>query len=135
MNKKYLPVVATAGLAVCCAALLLCGPGCDKEDFEPIQDATLTITPQTVYLRTNQSAEFMASGGLRYTWSVSNQTERWALLSAGTGEKIVYTSIKEPKKNNPNHLEVLTCSSTIGGEGTNSGGYTITAEAYIWHTR
>jgi|GEM_PF-2366674 len=134
MQNKIVPFIATTGITVFCGALAFCLiTGCNSEDYEPLQNATLTITPQVVEIKTNQTVEFMASGGILYNWSVSNQATRWAIFSAYSGEKIRYTSIKAP--NSGRHLEVLTCTSTIGGTSTNSSGLNISAEAYIWHIK
>jgi hypothetical protein len=105
--------------------------GCE---IEPTTQASVTITPQTVTLRSGQSQEFKASGGAWYQWSLSESTQRWGILNTTSGEKVTYTSILSPT-NNTTNLQVLTVTAFYGHGNTNEEAYTVTGEAYIFHAR
>ena len=108
--------------------------GCSL-DVEPTDNFTIGVAPKSVSLTLNDSQEFVASGGLTYTWSLEGAEDdaRWAFLSATTGDRVTYTSVKEPDDNTP-VIRVLKVTSTFGGD-TNSGELIASAEAYVSHIR
>ena len=119
------PLVAVAaGLAALFAA-------CDLEVEDP-SDFSIRVEPKTVSLRQGQSQQFTAYGGNSYTWSIdTSQTQRWAILDRTDGGIVVYTSIHSPT--NSTNMQILTVTSTIGGDSTNTQAYSASAEAYIYH--
>ncbi|TFH16394.1 MAG: hypothetical protein E4H02_05710 [Lentisphaerales bacterium] len=119
------PLVAVAaGLAALLAA-------CDLEVGDP-SDFSITVEPKTTSLRQGQSQQFIAYGGNSYTWSIdTSSTQRWAILDRTDGGIVVYTSLHS--ETNSTNLLVLTVTSSIGGDSTNSQAYSATAEAYIYH--
>ena len=64
-------------------------------------DAYVTISPQQVTLRKNQSQEFVASGAVTYEWHLAytnaNATnEIWGILDTYSGERVKYTNLRTP---------------------------------------
>lgn len=111
------------------AAVYIAVTGCETE---PVGQSDLSISPNSVGIRKDQSVEFTASGGYEYTWDLDE--ESWGILSTRTGNKTTYISRYDPGTNNV-AVQVLTVTSTIEGRDgtTNSSSDNATAEAYIEH--
>jgi len=120
-------------LALVTAAMLA---GCDTE---PVQDFTVSVSPQTVEIQKDQSVEFVASGATRYSWSinVSSDTETnnpWGILSATTGDRVTYTSLREVDSSLDFVLRQLTVTGTLGTESvSNASARKVSATALIYH--
>jgi len=132
MMKQFAVIACLILLAA--AGIIL--TGCETESAS---ENNVSISPSAVSIKLNQSVEFTASGGYDYTWSLSK--ESWGVLAARAGDKTTYTSRYNPGTNSTASVQILTVSSTIGGqasagnEGTNttSSSYEQTAEAYVEH--
>lgn len=116
---------------------LLIFAGCE---VAPVQDFSVSVTPQRADIRKNQSQTFVASGGVRYTWSLSSTntesdaTDPWGSLSATTGEQVTYTSLHAPAAGQEFVLRMLTVTATLGTEdASNATARTASTSAYIYH--
>lgn len=129
------PVLAAGALSL--SALLLFD-GCSTE---PVEDFTVSISPQTVEIKKDESVTFVASGGVRYEWtlgSTSNTpddaTDPWGILSATTGEHVTYKSMRSPEDGEEYVVRTITVTATLGLTGaSNSAPRTATTTAYIYH--
>lgn len=125
-----------AGLCALGAAVAFVG--CEVESAAD-QGGGLTITPTSIGLYPDQTADFTASGGYEYTWSL--QDGAGGLLSATSGNTVRYTS--RPADSNSTSYDTLTVVSTISSSGsggsndipstTGSGGSVVSATALIEH--
>jgi hypothetical protein len=115
---------ALAGWLLAAVCLLL-PAGCETESAAEGP----RITPHSVSLRKGESAEFIASGGYEYTWSIENKS--WALLSASAGDRVVYTSLYDP--GDAEAVQTLTVTSRIIGSSSTNATNVKKAEAYIVH--
>lgn len=126
--KEY---TVLAGLMVA-IALSMVVAGCETQSAS----TKVFITPSSVTLRARQSAEFTASGGFEYTWSLASDIDgstAWATLSTRTGPRTTYTSLRSSGTNDV-IVKVLTVTSSIPDEeGTNAAAANWTAEAFIYH--
>ena len=111
------------------AAVYIVVTGCETE---PVGQSDLSVSPNSVGIRKDQSVEFTASGGYEYSWNLKAGKENWGVLSTRTGNKTTYTSRYDPGTNTLDVYQVLTVTSIIGGS-TNSSSGSATAEAYIEH--
>lgn len=131
-SDRFVSPTALTGLAAAIAASLIICVGCD---IEPAQDFTISVEPQAATLRQGQSAEFVASGGLTYSWAIdqASSTQRWGVLSAQTGERVRYTSVHS--EDDTTHIQVLTVTSNLGDDDTSSNAVInqASAEVYIYH--
>jgi hypothetical protein len=118
---------------------LLIVAGCEAE---PSEDFAVSISPQTARIRKNQAQAFVASGGVRYVWSLSgtnsatgtDESDPWGILSATTGDQVTYTSLRAPEAGQDYVVRVLTVMTTLGAEVTsNSTARSSSAIAYIYH--
>lgn len=91
------------------------------------------MTPSSATLQSGQWADFTASGGYEYTWSLEN--EGWGVLSSRHGMTVRYTSTYSPDPEAAeNPVQILRVTSTITGTGgTNTTSYSASGEAYITH--
>ena len=125
-----------------CLALLLTGlfagavillGGCELTTDSA--DADINIEPASVVLKQGQSAEFVASGGYEYRWSLDPE-DGTGRLSTRKGDRTVYTCLStsgtQPKK--------IVVVSYIPGEASGEAGtnvvttvYSETAYAYVYH--
>ena len=91
----------------------------------------LQITPSSVTLKKGESAEFVATGGFIYEWSLQDDKDtakNWGELSTRTGDRTVYTSLRDSVGTVT--VRTLTVKSYIvEGAVTNVA----TAQAYIKH--
>ncbi|MEI6971819.1 MAG: hypothetical protein WCL44_09920 [bacterium] len=130
-------------------AALVIAVGCDSE---PIQDFAVSISPQRVDVRKNQSVTFSATGAVRYEWTlgeisngVSDTAGPWGILSATTGEEVTYTSLRQPAETEEvseededlnRVIRTITVTGTMGLTGSSNGtARTASATAYIYHIR
>jgi hypothetical protein len=139
-----------AALAVCvvAAAAIVHLTGCETES---VGDQQITITPNSTGLLIGQFADFTASGGYEYTWSLD--TPSWGLLSDTKGSTVRYTSRYEPGTTvtdtngnvtstaNSSAMQVIRVTSRIPGSstgdtstnGTTTSGYTASGSAQVEH--
>ena len=132
--SRFAPIVVIVGVLL--PGLLVVITGCE---VEPVQDFAISITPQRVDLRKNQSQKFIASGGVRYTWSLGgtnvadDAADPWGILSAVTGDEVTYTSLRSPSGTNF-IVRTLTVTGTLGSDSaSNSTTVSSSATAYIYH--
>jgi hypothetical protein len=110
--KKLAP--ALCGIFV--IAVMLATTGCETES---VNNNDVSITPVSIGLYVNQYADFTASGGYDYKWSLQNPT--WGVLSDFTGPTTRYTDRYDPGTNlNASAVQVLIVTSTIQGESGSS---------------
>ena len=112
--------------------------GCETES---VANNDLNITPVSIGLHDGEYADFTASGGFDYNWSLQNPS--WGVLSDLTGPTTRYTDRYDPGSNgNGSAVQVLTVTSTIQGANPSSNGvsttngttsYSGTATAQIEH--
>jgi hypothetical protein len=132
---KKLVIVACFGLiGVAALFLISCEVG-------PVSNDDLKVSPESIGLYKNESAEFTASGGYHYTWSLSDSTK--GILSTTNGSTTRYTSRYDPGEDSSTNsvfVQILTVSSTIpgsanpgGGTASNTTSYVGTAQARIEH--
>ena len=116
MNKFALLL---SSIAIC---LPLVGMvGCETESSE---QASISITPNTVSLAMGDSQEFEASGWQDYSWVLSDSS--LGVLSASTGDRTTYTAVVT------NTTQVLTVTAHSGPSvATNTT--PLTAQAIIIH--
>jgi hypothetical protein len=105
------------------AAALVVLAGCETE---PVSTMQVQVTPETATVYDGQSIEFTASGGVEYTWSLSDET--LGILSTRHGAKTVYTSVKDA-----NATQALTVTSFIPGSGGTNAAANLTGQAFIYH--
>jgi hypothetical protein len=99
--------------------------GCETAS---VSNDDLTITPVSTGLHNGEYADFTASGGFDYTWSLQNPT--WGVLSNLTGPTTRYTDRYDPGSNgNASTIQVLTLTSTIQGSSSSSNGSSSTNTA------
>ncbi|MEI6807142.1 MAG: hypothetical protein WCN95_00325 [bacterium] len=127
--------VRIAGWAMLSAVCVFAG--CE---VSPVQDFSVSVSPQRAEIRKYQSQAFVASGGVRYTWSISSTntesdaTDPWGLLSATTGEQVIYTSLRAPEAGQDFVVRILTVTATLGTENaSNATARTTSTFAYIYH--
>jgi len=138
MNKlRLIFSVLLAGVASVLALITaVVMAGCE---VEPVEDFSVSVSPQTVQLQKDQSQEFVASGATRYTWSIdsssaSETNNPWGILSSTTGEKVTYKSLRSPTGGEEFVLRYLTVTGTLGTEGaSNSSVATASATVLIYH--
>jgi len=123
---RHWKIVAGSALA---AAGLLVVWGCETEPA----NTQVRVTPSSVVLREGESAEFVASGGFDYTWSLDSQNTHLGFLSTRTGDRTVYTSLASPGSNATDVVvRVLTVQSRVPtSTGTNAVPVEWTAAAHI----
>jgi len=85
--------------------------GCEVDSL----DQTIGVTPSAVTLKKGESAQFTASGGYEYTWSLPDSPK--GSISSRTGATITYTCLYNPGASNT-ATETLTVTSTIPGDST-----------------
>jgi len=133
---------------------LIISTGCETETAS---ENDVRISPSSIGLRPNQTAEFTASGGYEYTWSLSNDSI--GVLTTRTGPRTVYinrspvTESGSPSGSNttaqvdsgetmvqiltvtssPGFTETETQSSVSNGAPARVSGFIKTAEAIIEH--
>jgi len=91
--------------------------GCETES---VANNDLRISPSSVGLYKDQYADFTASGGYEYTWSLENPT--WGVLSSLTGPTTRYTDRYDPGSNgNASVVQVLTVTSVIQSGSSSNG--------------
>jgi hypothetical protein len=116
MNKFALLL---SSIAIC---LPLVGMvGCETESSD---QASISITPNTVSLATGDSQEFRASGWQDYSWSLSDSS--LGVLSASTGDRTTYTAVVS------NTTQVLTVTA-YSGPTIATNATSLTAQALITH--
>lgn len=112
--------------------------GCE---VEPVQDFAVSISPDRVDIRQDQSQKFIASGGVRYEWQLSSTgsdtnadtSDPWGILSASTGNEVTYTSLRSPA-DGEYYVRTLTVTATLGSQNvSNTTLRTTSATAYIYH--
>lgn len=95
--------------AAVAAFALFVTTGCETE---AVSDASVTVTPSYTKLRLGQSTTLTASGGWSYKWALSDSSA--GVLSAKTGESVVYTATKSGT------TQTITVSCNSGSSSTNS---------------
>ena len=132
-------LLAGTATGLACAVVVLLA-GCEAE---PVQDFGISLEPRTVRLKQNQSQEFIASGGARYTWALAstnastwessgtNGVGPWGFLDTTYGDRVVYTSLRSPSRGQV--LIQLTVTGSLGLAGPSNDVPTSTTAAYIYH--
>jgi len=125
--KQFL-TVSMIGLLI--GALSLGFLGCEAQTA----NKQISIEPSSATMHKGESVTFTASGGFVYTWSLSNGSI--GTLSNPTGASITYTATASPSDEGTSNTlsQVLTCTSSIAGEGsstTNASPGAWATEAYI----
>jgi large repetitive protein len=104
-------------------------------ETESVANNDLTISPASIGLYKNQYADFTASGGFEYTWSLANPS--WGVLSNLTGPTVRYTDRYDPGSNgDASVVQVLTVTSVVKSGSTSSNGTAVgssTGTAQIEH--
>lgn len=130
MNTRRVMIL---GLLVSATVGLL--TGCETES---VGDSAVSISPVSIGLKNGEVADFTASGGYEYSWSLADESK--GLLSSRTGPTVRYTDRYEPETNST-YVQTLTVTSWIKGSSTGSGdtnttggsSYQATATAQIEH--
>lgn len=119
--KKLLPAFCFVFATVVALILTSC-------ETESVKNNDVTITPVSIGLHNGEYADFTASGGYDYSWSLQNPS--WGVLSNLTGPTTRYTDRYDPGSNlNASAVQVLTVTSTIQGEGGGSSSNAVATNA------
>jgi hypothetical protein len=127
--------VAMAGMVL---SVLLVLAGCEAD---PSTDMTVSVSPQIAELKQHESQIFTASGGIKYSWSISstnaNASDPWGILSATTGDQVTYTSLRAPATGQAYVVQMLTVSATLGmvSSSNSVAPRTASTTAYIYHVQ
>lgn len=129
----------TAGTALMLIGLIPLQTGCETQSAD---DNSLRVEPHSIGLRINQSAEFTATGGFTYKWSLSDPS--LGVLTRSEGQTTTYISRFNPEAGAAAVIQRLIVTSTVGGSGsvtddttgttnTTTTGFIDTDEAIIEH--
>jgi hypothetical protein len=119
--RRLAPALASAVLV----AGLFLGTGCDTDSAS----SAVEVSPSSVVLSQGESANFTASGGYEYTWSL-DPNDGSGRLNTSKGPTVTYTCLTT----STNSSKRVVVKSTIEGSSTGSsitnGSNTVTTTAY-----
>jgi len=134
-TPNLVPAVALAGMVL---SAILVFSGCEAD---PSTDMTVSVSPQIAELRQHEAQTFVASGGIKYSWSISSTnadaSDPWGILSSTTGDQVTYTSLRSPATGQAYVVQMLTVSATLGmvSSSNSVAPRTASTTAYIYHVQ
>ncbi len=117
------------GLLACAGLAVLISQGCETESAS---QTDIQVTPGFAEVSRGEAVGLSATGWSRYRWSLAHPD--WGHLSAGTGDRVVYTATRAPARGSAfTQVVRVTADTPANASSTNSVGVTYSGAAQIRH--